>query len=142
MKTLLLAQGDLVIGPAGHATVTGSSKVRQDLALALGEEYGHDRFHREWGSVVTRFLGSPITPETEMAVYSEVSRVLAGYIGAQRASLQRDALTTGGTRFTTADVVQQVRSITAKINIDTIEIIVSLLTASGENIALKRTVGL
>lgn len=142
MKTLLLSQGDLVIGPAGHATVTGSSKVRQDLALALGEDYGHDRFHPEWGSVVTRFVGAPITAETEMAVYSEVSRVLGAYIGAQRAGLERDSLSNSSSRYTTADVVQQVQSIRADVRTDTIEIVVSLLTANGESLAIKRTVGL
>lgn len=142
MRTLLLSQGDLVVGPAGHATVTGSSKVRQDLALALGEDYGHDRFHPEWGSVVTRFVGAPITAETEMAVYSEVSRVLGQYISAQRSGMQRDSLNDSRTRYTTADVVQQVQAIKATVRQDTIEVIVSLLTASGESIAIKRTVGL
>lgn len=142
MKTLLLSQGDLVIGPAGHATVTGSSKVRQDLALALGEDYGHDHFHPEWGSVVTRFVGAPITAETEMAVYSEVSRVLAIYIGTQRANLERDSLSSSSSRYSTADIVQQVQAINAKVLLDTIEITVSLLTASGESLAIKRTVGL
>lgn len=142
MKTLLLAQGDLVIGPGGHATVTGSGKVRQDLALALGEELGYDRFHREWGSVVTRFVGAPITPETEIAVYSEVARVLASYIQAQRAALTRDSLNDRISRYSTSDIVQQVLSIDAKVGFDTIFISTVLQVASGETVTINRTVGL
>lgn len=142
MKTLLLNQGDLVVGPSGHATVSGSSKVRQDLALALGEELGHDRFHREWGSVMTRFIGAPITAETEMMVYSEVARVLSSYIGAQRAVLTRDSLNDQMSRFNTSDVVQQVLSIDARIGYDTIFISTVLQVASGETVTINRTVGL
>jgi phage baseplate assembly protein W len=142
VKTLLLSGGDLVVGPGGHATVSGSSKVRQDLALALGEDYGHDRYHPEWGSVITRFLGAPITPETEMAVYSEVARVLGTYVALQKAALVRDSLQDQVSRFSLGDVVQEVTDITAKIGIDTIFISVTIRTSSGESVTLNRTVGL
>lgn len=142
MKTLLLAQGDLVVTPRGHATVTGSGRVKQDLALALGEELGHDRYHREWGSVVARFVGGAITPATELAVISEVNRVLGVYITAQRNSIQRDSLRQQISRFSTADVVQSVKSINAKINLDTITITVVLETGSRETVTITRTVGL
>jgi phage baseplate assembly protein W len=142
LKTLLLSQGDLVLGPGGHATVTGSGKVRQDLALALGEELGHDRFHREWGSVVTRFVGAPINAETEIAIYSEVARVLASYIQAQRNALTRDGLNETISRYTTSDVVQAVLSIDAKVGFDTIFISTVLQVASGETVTINRTVGL
>lgn len=142
MKTLLLSQGDLVIGPSGHATIQGSGKVRQDLALALGEELGFDRFHREWGSTVTRFVGSPITPETELLVYSEVARVLGQYIQAQKAALVRDSIAGSISRYNTSDVVQQVLSIEAKVGFDTIFISTVLQVASGETVTINRTVGL
>lgn len=142
MKTLLLSQGDLVVGPGGHTTIQGAGKVRQDLNLALGEEYGHDRFHREWGSTITRFLGAPITAETEMAVYSEVARVLGAYVNAQRASLTRDSLAEQTSRFNQSDIVRQVLSITAKVGYDTIFITTVLQVASGDTVTLSRTVGL
>lgn len=139
---MLLSQGDLVLGPGGHVTTTGSSKVRQDLALALGEELGHDRYHREWGSVVLRFVGAAVTPEVVVAVESEVSRVLASYIQAQRASLLRDSLNETVSRYTTSDVVQQVLSVDAKVGFDTIFISTVLQVASGETVTVNRTVGL
>jgi phage baseplate assembly protein W len=142
MKTLLLSQGDLVVGPGGHAQIQGSGKVRQDLALALGEELGHDRFHREWGSVVTRFVGAPITAETEMAVYSEVSRVLAQYIGSQRAAQTRDSLSDQISRYALNDVVRAVLAINVQVGFDTIFINTVLQVASGETVTVNRTVGL
>lgn len=142
MKTLLLAQGDLVVTPRGHATVDGSSRVRQDLALALGEELGHDRFHREWGSVIARFVGGTVTASTELAVISEVNRVLGVYITTQRQNIQRDGLKQQISRFSTSDVVQSVQSITADILLDTIRITVVLLTGSRETVTITRTVGL
>lgn len=142
MKTLLLAQGDLVLGPVGHQTVTGSAKVRQDLALALGEEYGNDRFHRQWGSVILRYVGQPIDAALELAVYSEVNRVLSAYIGAQRQGIKRDSLTGRMSRYTTSDVVTGVRTIDVKANLDTIKVSMVLETASNEMVAITRTVGL
>lgn len=142
MKTLLLSQGDLVVGPGGHAEITGSGKVRQDLALALGEELGHDRFHREWGSVVPRFIGAPITPETEMAVYSEVARVLGAYIGGQRQQQNRDSLESRVSRFTLSDVIEEVVSIDVRQGYDTLYISTVLRVASGETVTVNRTVGL
>lgn len=142
MKTLLLAQGDLVLGPAGHQTVTGSSKVRQDLALALGEEYGHDRFHREWGSVIQRFIGEPINPALELAIYSEVNRVITAYIQAQRQGLQRDSLTGRLSRYSLADVVNSIQDIKVKSFQDTITVTMTLQTAANETVKITRTVGL
>ncbi len=142
MKTLLLTQGDLVVTPRGHATVSGSSRVKQDLALALGEELGNDRYHREWGSVVARFVGGPITASTELAVISEVNRVLGVYIGAQRQNIQRDALRQQISRFSTSDVVQSVKAIDVKVNLDTITVSVLLETGNKETVSITRTVGL
>lgn len=142
MKTLLLAQGDLVLGPAGHQTVTGSAKVRQDLALALGEEYGNDRFHRQWGSVILRYVGQPIDAALELAVYSEVNRVLSTYIGSQRQNIKRDSLTGRLSRYTTSDVVVGVQTIDVRATYDTIKVSMVLETAAHETVAITRTVGL
>lgn len=142
MKTLLLSQGDLVVGPGGHTTLTGSGRVRQDLALALGEELGHDRYHLEWGSVVPRFIGAPITPETRMAVYSEVSRVLGAYIGGQRQQQERDVLAGRISRSTLSDVIESVVSIDVRQGFDTLFISTVLRVASGETVTINRTVGL
>ena len=68
MKTLALKNGDLVVESGGHKTVSGSTKVAQELYLSLGEPYGSDRFHRDLGSVLDDFFGQPINDMTEAMV--------------------------------------------------------------------------
>lgn len=140
MKTLVLQSGDLVVGPQGHKTVTASPKIRQDLALALGESYGHDRFHPQWGSTLPSYVGRPIGVDTEMMVRSEIARVVQGYIDVQRAEIVDDALSGRRSRFTTADIVSRLDNITTVLRYDTIRIKLFLTTQSNDGIAVTRTV--
>jgi phage baseplate assembly protein W len=142
MKTFALQGGDLVIGNAGHKMVSGTSKIRQDLALALGETYGNDRFHPQWGSVLPNFVGTPIVADTEMLVRSEVARVIQYYIGIQQNEVLQDALKIDRTRFSTADVVAQVTNISTTINYDTIQVKVTLRTAAQQNVSITRSISL
>lgn len=141
MKTLLLSQGDLVIAPHGHATITGSPKIRQDLALALGEALGHDRFHPEWGSVLARYVGKPITAEVDLAVKAEVNRVMGVYIEKQRIAIENDSIRSRRSRMSLADVVRRVVHIQTEINADTIKVFLVLETMSRERVTISRTVG-
>lgn len=140
MKTLALRGGDLVVGPTGHATITGTQKIRQDLSLALGEQYGHDRFHPTWGSTLPNYVGRPITADSDLIVRSEIARVVQVYIDGQQAQIATDALSGTRSKYTTADVVAQLNSIETKVDIDTIRVKISLSTQSQENISLTRTV--
>jgi hypothetical protein len=140
VKTLALQGGDLVIGPQGHKTITASPKIRQDLALALGEPYGNDRFHPQWGSTLPHFVGRPIGLDTEMLVRSEVARVVQGYIDVQRSEIVNDALAGRRSRFTTADVVSRLDNLTTSIRYDTIRIKLFLVTQSRDNVTVTRTV--
>lgn len=140
MKTLALQGGDLVVGPGGHKTITGSAKVRQDLALALGEPYGQDRFHPNWGSVLTDYVGRPVNSDTELLVRSEAARVVQMYIDVQRVEIVEDALAGRRSRFTTADVVARLDDVNTVIQFDTIRILLSLVTQAQENLTVSRTV--
>ncbi len=140
MKTLALRGGDLIVGPQGHRTITASPKIRQDLALALGEAYGNDRFHPQWGSTLSHFIGRPIGGDTQMLVRSEVARVVQGYIDVQRSEIVNDTLAGRRSRFTTADVVSRLDNITTRITFDTIRIKLSLVTQSQDNVTVTRTV--
>lgn len=142
MKTLALQNGDLVVGPAGHKTITQGSRIRQDLALALGEAVGNDRFHPQWGSVLGRYVGRPLTPDSELLVRSEVARVVQSYIDVQRAEIVDDAVSGRRSRYTTADVVSRLDDLTTSISYDTIRIKLYLLTQSQESLTLARTVTL
>lgn len=140
MKTLALRNGDLVVGTTGHATISGSQKIRQDLALALGEPYADDRFHPEWGSLLPNYIGEQIGPELQSLVISEAARVLQAYVDGQAAEIQKDALTSSMSRYDTSDVVRQVNGVNATLGIDTISVKVSLTTQAGQSITLSRTV--
>lgn len=140
MKTLALASGDLVVGSEGHRTISGSAKIRQDLALALGEPYGNDRFHPQWGSVLSEYVGRPIDSDTEMLVRSETARVVQVYIDIQRVEIVEDVLAGRRSRFTTADVVARLDDIETEIRFDTIRVMLSLVTQSHESLTISRTV--
>lgn len=140
MKTLALQNGDLVVGPQGHKTITGSPKIRQDLALALGELYGNDRFHPTWGSMLPGYVGRPIGADTELIVRSECNRVVQVYIDVQRAEIVNDSLAGKRSRYTTADVVSRLDNIQTQISFDSIRIKLSLLTVSQEDVSVSRTV--
>lgn len=129
-----------MVGPNGHKTVTGSAKIRQDLALALGEQLGHDRFHPEWGSVLPSYIGRPITADTELLVRSEANRVVQVYIDVQRNEIVNDTLAGRRSRFTTADVVARLDDIKTQINFDTIRVRLSLVTQSQEMLTISKTV--
>jgi phage baseplate assembly protein W len=142
MKTLALQGGDLVVGQAGHKTITGISKIRQDLALALGEELGTDRFHPQWGSTLPRFVGRPIVGDTEMLVRSEVARVIQAYIDIQQSEVVNDNLASRRTRYSTSDVVAEVTDIKTSIGYDTIRAEVTLRTVSQLDVSISRTLTL
>lgn len=140
MKTLALQNGDLAVGPQGHKTITGTSKIRQDLALALGELYGNDRFHPTWGSSLPAYVGRPIGPDTELIVRSECNRVVQVYIDTQRAEIVNDTLGGKRSRYTTADVVARLDNIHTMISYSSIRVKLTLTTESQMNLTVSKTV--
>jgi phage baseplate assembly protein W len=140
MKTLALVGGDLAVGDGGYRTLTGASRLRQDLALALAEPYGHDTYHPEFGSVLYAHIGEPLTPELELLVRSEIVRVIQQYVDAQQAQIAADALSGSRSRFSYQDVVKAVTSINTEIQYDTIKVTIALTTQSGATVKVLRTV--
>lgn len=111
MQSLLVQNGDLVIGPSGYATVTGPARVKQDLKIALGERYGTDPYHPAWGSLLPTYVGRWLAPDQTLAVQQEVLRVVNNYLLVQRAMIQSDALQSNASRFSFADVISSVEKI-------------------------------
>jgi phage baseplate assembly protein W len=140
VKTLALQGGDLVVGSSGHATITGASKIRQDLALALGEVYGGDRFHPTWGSSLPLHVGRPIVSDTELLVKSEVARVVQAYIDLQQAQITDDSLNGRRSAYTTADVVARLDDVSTQLNFDSIRVVLSLISRAYDQIRITRTV--
>jgi phage baseplate assembly protein W len=143
LKTLALRNGDLIAGPQGHETISGAAKISTELGLALGEAFGHDRFHPSWGSTLASYVGLPISSVTPTLVKAEVNRVVQAYIQIQQAEVINDAQTPGArSRFSTADVVSSVSNITAQVSFDTIYIALVLRTMAGETVTLSKAVSL
>ncbi|MFE6000313.1 hypothetical protein ACFQ6C_26190 [Streptomyces sp. NPDC056454] len=142
MKTLALVGGDLALAEGGYRLLTGAPRIRQDLALALAEPYGHDSYHPEYGSVLSQYVGEPLTAELELLVRSEVVRVLQQYVAAQQASIAADALSGSRSRYSHQDVVKRIQSITTDVAYDVVRVTVSLTTESGAAIKILRTVSL
>ena len=139
MKTLALINGDLVVGATGHGTISGVPKIRQEMALALGEEYGSDRFHPDLGSILIEFVGQSIDEQIEMMIRAEVGRVISQYIAIQRREVLRDHLECRMSRFDASDVVVGITGIQARIDFDTVRVSANLLTQSGANVTISRT---
>jgi phage baseplate assembly protein W len=142
MKTLALANGDLVVAPGGHTTLTAAAKIRQDMALALGEPLGNDRFHPEWGSVLPTYIGQPMDAETEMQVQSEVARIVEQQMAVQQRDIAQDSLKGRASRYDAADIIVGIEKLTVSVRYDTILVTVALVTQAGVRINIKRTVNI
>lgn len=140
MQSLALSGGDLVVGPGGLQLVTGAAKIRQDVALGLGESYGTDPFEPLWGSVLNEYVGLPVTGDTPALVQAEVNRVLQQYISNQQAQLKAASTRNQTTALTTADIIRTVNSVDVTVLFDTIMVVIRLTTMAGQSMTVSRTV--
>lgn len=140
MKTLALSGGDLVVGPGGLRMLDGAAKLRQDIALALGEEYGHDPYHPGWGSVLQQYVGEPITEDTPMLVQAEVNRILQQYIAYQRQRLEAASLNGQPHTISTSEIIRTVNAIDVSVEYDTVSVLIDLTTMAGQTMKISRTV--
>lgn len=141
MKTLALVNGDLAIGTNGaYLLYSGVPRIKQDLTLALTEEYGTDRFHPTYGSIVQSYLGQILSAELMQLVRAEVNRVLQNYLVIQQNEVLRDTLVDVANRFDTSDVVQSVDNVSARAVLDTIYLSATLTTLSRETVTISRQV--
>jgi len=143
MRTLALVHGDLVVQTDGnYQFYSGASRIKQDLTLALTEEFGFDRFHPRYGSTIRSYLGQIISPELESLVQAEVNRVLQNYIIEQQQSVLRDTVVDVQGVFNTSDVVRSVDNITVRALLDTIYLSATLTTLARESITVARQVSI
>lgn len=95
-----------------------------------------------WGSALPGWLGVPQNPGTDTMVSAEVSRVLNALIAAQQQMVTATAI--AGTRSTASadDLIAAVNSVSAVQGTrpDAIQVLVSLTTQGGQQMALARTV--
>lgn len=141
IKTLALINGDLAIGTNGaYLLYSGVPRIKQDLTLALTEEYGTDRFHPTYGSIVQSYLGQILSAELMQLVRAEVNRVLQNYLIIQQNEVLRDTVIDVANRYDTSDVVQSVDNVQARAVLDTIYLSATLTTLSRESVTISRQV--
>jgi phage baseplate assembly protein W len=140
VQTFAVVDGDLVLSSGTLLTVFGANKVKQDLYFALHEDYGTDRYHPLWGSILGRFIGQPLTASTRQSVLNEVQRVLRNYMSVQ--ADQVNASSTQNTKGTvaTSEVVSSIEAITVNNVGDNLLISVTLQTMAGQTLTLQRQV--
>jgi len=141
VKSLAISNGDLVIGASGHATVSGSAKVKTDLRLALLESYGIDRFHPGWGSVLKDFVGETAVRSIANEVQTEITRVVNAYAEVRWDLWRKVRSGRLQASFSTGEVIEDVPSVQVVQSYDTFLIRVSLRTLSGEQLTLVQSVG-
>jgi phage baseplate assembly protein W len=142
VRTLALYSGDLMLAQGGYQLYSGVDRIRQDLQLALREEYGSDRFHPKWGSIIMRYIGQIQSPHLEALVRAEINRVLQNYIAVQNAEVLRDSQVDVKNRFTTSDVVRRVTGLVTNMHLDRIDVALALETLSREVVKIKKQVTL
>ena len=140
MKTLALSGGDLVVGAGGLQLLDGPAKIRQDIALALGEDYGADPYHSGWGSVLQRYVGEPVTGDTPMLVQAEVNRILQQYIAQQQQQLAAASLNNQQHTISTSEIIRTVNSVDVSVLYDTVSVLIDLTTMAGQTMTISRTV--
>lgn len=141
VSTLALVHGDLVISSdGGYLLYSGADRIRQDLTLGLSEEYGTDRFHPGYGSIITSYIGRLITPQVQQLVQAEVNRVIQNYLIIQQNEVIRGTLYDIAGTYNTSDVVRSVDSITVKTVQDAIYVAVTLTTLARQTITISKQV--
>jgi phage baseplate assembly protein W len=139
MRGFLIKSGDLSIGQGGYATVEHRAKIQQDLALALSEPAGTDRFHPNFGSTLPHYIGMAQNPMTRAVVEGEVRRVIANYVTVQRGMIESDLLGQIRSRVATDEIISRIESINIRQTFDAIRVRITLVTQAGQSIAINRT---
>ena len=140
MKGLAVIDGDLVLSGSNYLTLSGPAKIKQDLSFAINDAYGADIFHPYWGSILDQFIGQPLTASIQKQVTDEVQRVLNNYISIQADQINSTVIAGSATTYDTSDVVQTIGSINVQIDLDSINITVTLTTMANDSVTISRTV--
>lgn len=140
MRGLLIENGDLVVGQGGFALTDGPAKVRQDLSHAAAEPLGVDRFHPRWGSMLDRFVGLSYSDEAVALIKGEMNRLVRNYISIQNYNVREDQRLGRTNRYTAAELVSSIESISVAQNYDRFFVRVTVRTFGGASVVLAGSV--
>ena len=111
------------------------------MGIMVREPLGVDRFHPRWGTILEDFIGEPISQESEMRVRAEIQRLIQNYVVMQTRQIQADHDAGRRPRFRPSEIVTDVAGIDIQQRYDRLNVRVHLLTASGEEVTVLRSVG-
>ena len=120
-----VAEKDIQLKGSNIALVYGRAKLIQDLTLWLTERYRSDRFHSNYGSTLDSFIGEVMDPMTASEVEAEVQRVLQNYQMVQYRRMQEDPTT-----LSPEEVLIDVEDVRAKIDYDSVVVVISIVTGN------------
>lgn len=123
--SFVVTEKDIALKGSNVGLVYGRSKLIQDLTLWLTERYRSDRFHSNYGSTLDNFIGEVIDPMSAHEVEAEVQRVLQNYQMVQYRRMQDDPTT-----LSPEEVLVDVEDIKAKIDYDSVVVVISIVTGS------------
>lgn len=141
--SLQIANGDLTFGSQGLNTVTGGSKLTQDLRCAVLEHMGTDPLHPAFGSVIDGgvnpttgiytegVIGQANDDHAATFVRAEVQRVCRAYQAQQIARNQIDVATYGKSTLTADEALLAVESINVQQVMDQMLVLAQLQTGAG-----------
>jgi phage baseplate assembly protein W len=140
MNTLVVQNGDLVLANGSFSTVTGPTKVEQDIQIATLTPYGSDRFHPRYGSVFSSYIGSAINPQTSALISAELTRVINNYMAVQLGKVKQAAAAGLTSPFSQGELVQAIGTINVQQQYDRFQVSASVVTASGQQVNVSTTV--
>lgn len=124
--SLALENGDLHATGSRLDIVQGTAKLSQDVDLWLREEYGINRFHPQYGSILDNFIGGVVTRNTNTEVQSEVLRVLQNY-----QNIQLSRFKANPQKFSPDELLNDVSNVNTQIAYDKVVVTVNFTTAAG-----------
>ena len=121
----MVAEQDIKLKGSHVGLVYGRDKLIQDLTLWLTERYRSDRFHSNYGSILDGFIGEVMDPMTASEVEAEVYRVLQNYQMVQYRRMQDDP-----TSLSPEEVLVEVEGVNAKVDFDSVVVVISIVTGT------------
>lgn len=144
--SLRLTDGDFALSGSQFDTVNDFDKLAQDLRCCVLEKMGTDDMHPAFGSLInggvtpdgTRVSGALGLFGTQAAqqVQAEIQRICANYQSQQLARAKDDRTTYNRVSLTPGEVLLSITDIQLKQNQDSLDVLVKLSTATGEDVSI------
>lgn len=131
MKTLALADGDLVVGLSRRAQfVAGKDKLIQDLKLWLAEPLGWGPTTPNFGSLLDSYVGNADPQTAAVRIEAEVRRVLGLYQTFQFQRLRQAKERGTLSYWNRSGILAGIKDVTSEVLYDRVIIVVTIQTMS------------